>query len=79
MSTSLKSTLNYQGHFKTPEKFRVKTPQWGLGSFSVTNGFHKSFITNDLTSTLTWTTPQNSLRPRPAGLAAGRRSCRHDA
>lgn len=79
MSTSLKSSLNYQGPFKTPEKFRLKIPQWGLGFFSVRNGFHKSFITNDLTWTLTWTTPEKSLCARPACLAAGRRSDRHDA
>lgn len=79
MSTSLKSTLNYQGRFKTPEKFRLTIPQWGFGSCSVRNGFHKSFITNDLAWTLTRTTPQNSLCARPACLAAGRRSHRHDA
>jgi hypothetical protein len=58
MSTSLKSSLNGQGYFTTPEKFRLKIPQWGLGSFSVRNGFHKSFITNDLTWTLTLDYPR---------------------
>jgi hypothetical protein len=38
-----------------------------------------SFITNDLGSANTFPTPQNSSCPRPAGLAAGRRSKRHDA
>ncbi len=36
-------------------------------------------INDDLASTLTWTTPQNSLFTRPACLAAGRRSSHHDA
>jgi hypothetical protein len=87
MSTSLKSSLNGQGRFEIPEKFHLKIPQRGFGSFSVRNGFHKSFITNDLAWTLTWTTPEKSLCARPACLAwlcsgrqaAGRRSCRHDA
>jgi len=79
MSTSLKSSRNGQGRSKIPDEFRLKIPQRDFGSFSVRNGFHKSFITNDLAWTLTWTTPQNSLCARPACLAAGRRSHRHDA
>lgn len=79
MSTSLKSSLNCQGYFKTPEKFRLKIPERAFGSCSVRNGFHKSFITNDLAWTLTWTTPENSLCARPTCRAAGRRSHRHDA
>ena len=65
MSTSLKSSLNWQGYFKSREKFRLKIPQWGFESFSVRNGFHKSFITNDLAWTLTWTTPPKQPLSQP--------------
>jgi hypothetical protein len=70
MSTSLKSSLNGQGRFEIPEKFHLKIPQRGFGSFSVRNGFHKSFITNDLAWTLTWTTPEKSLCARRAFVSA---------
>ena len=43
------------------------------------NGRPTGPINDDLALTLTWTTPQNSLCPRPACLAAGRRSHHHDA
>ena len=43
------------------------------------NGRHRGPINDDLASTLTWTTPQNSLCARPTCLAAGRRSHHHDA
>ena len=43
------------------------------------NGLRISFITHDLTSAYTLPTPQNSLCTKPHGLAAQRRSKRHDA
>ncbi len=65
MSTSLKSSRNTI--FQLPEQGAEK------------NGFRTSPRIDDLASTLTWTTPQNSLCTRPACLAAGRRSHHHDA
>ena len=94
MSRSLKSTLNGQGRFKIPEKFRLKIPQRGFGCCAIRNGFHKSFITNDLAWAYTFATPwfdkltpgQTTPWSRPACLvclcfgrqAASRRS-HHDA
>ena len=65
MSTSLKSSRNTIFHL--PEQGAEK------------NGFRTSPRIDDLASTLTWTTPQNSRFTRPACLAAGRRSSHHDA
>lgn len=65
MSRSLKSSLNGQGRFKIPKKFRLKIPERGFGSCAIRNGFHKSFITNDLPWTLTWTTPKTAFVPGP--------------
>ena len=57
MSPSSRHDRVGQGRFKTRGKFRVRISQQGFGSFSGRNGFHKSFITNELAWTLTWTTP----------------------
>lgn len=57
MSPSSRNDIVGQGRFKTLGKFRLKIPPQGFGSFPRRNGFHKSFITNDLAWTLTWTTP----------------------
>lgn len=65
MSTSLQSRRN--SIFRLSEQEAEK------------NGRHRGPINDDLASTLTWTTPQNSLCARPACLAAGRRSHHHDA
>ena len=65
MSTSLQSSRNTI--FRLPEQGAEK------------NGRRINPINDDLGSTLTWTTPQNSLCTRPACLAAGRRSHHHDA
>ena len=65
MSTSLQSSPNTI--FRLPVKGAEK------------NDRRISPINDDLVLPLTWTTPQNSLCARPAGLAAGRRSDRHDA
>ena len=65
MSTSLQSSPNTI--FRLPVKGAEK------------NDRRISPINDDLVLPLTWTTPQNSLCPRPACLAAGRRSHSHDA
>jgi len=65
MSTSLKSSRN--NIFRLPEQEAEK------------NGFRICPINDDLASTLTWTTPQNSFCARPACLAAGKRCSHHDA
>lgn len=87
MSPSSRNDIVGQGRFKTRGKFRLKIPPQGFGSFPRTNGFHKSFITNDLAWTLTWRLPRGStLRLRWTGkLTPGekplcpRRCNRHDA
>jgi hypothetical protein len=43
------------------------------------NGLRISFISHDLGLADTLPTPQNSLGPKPHGLAVDRRSDRHDA
>lgn len=80
MSQSSRHDRVGQGRFKTLGKFRLKIPPQGFGSFSVRNGFQKSFITNDLAWTLTWTTPgfDRLLTPDEKPLCP-RRSNHHDA
>ena len=84
MSTRFQSSLDGQGYFKTAERFRLKIPQWGFGSFSVRNGLHQSSVTSDLAGSLTWATPETAFVPGPAACALAdrlraRRSRRHDA
>ena len=72
MSTRFQSSLDGQGYFKTAERFQLKIPQWGFGSFSVRNGLHRSSVTNDLAGSLTWTTPKIAFVPGPGCLAWGK-------
>jgi hypothetical protein len=80
MSQSSRNDIVGQGRFKILGKFQLKIPEQGFGSRSRRNGFHKSFITNDLAWTLTWTTPgfDRLLTPSEKPLCP-RRCNRHDA
>lgn len=73
MSTSLKSSLSARVQAGPNNIFRLPEQR------AEKNGFRRSPRIDDLASTLTWTTPQNSLFTGPACRAAGRRSHHHDA